>query len=584
MKKWIYMTAATLALAACSNEELPNGEVNNTAEGKQVTVIATLPGTDSRVTLEDVTENDKNIIKVNWKESGETFTVMTTATEMNKDTQTDNVFTQTAGDNFTGTPPTSGQPYYAFYPAVDLWIEDSEAEEGGHNRYWDDYGAITTFSADKVPFDLMFQNGELNEAHTLMYATSEDGTKFDFHHLTAIVRFTLTDLPGSMTDAMFDISWENESSPVGVLDLTQTDVKAMYPTADWNSIPVSALASNGSCTFYAYLPPLAQNTTLNIDCRYNDEESIYICTQQVTLSKDVEAGKFYRLERGMTSEMKPRNMTAGTVEDLKAWVSAYQQFGKINLTLTADIDLTNADLDEADDNSNWPELQLFGATVDGGGHTLTGLKRHAAGSGNVAAMFASVAEGASVKNLHLRNVDFKSSDSEAAGIVVSNSGTVEGCSVSGSVESESEGNLVGGVVASNFGSVNGCYSTASVTGKYSVGGVVGNNEGTVTACYSTGLLTFDGEADSTIGGIVGGNYGSISSCYWDCTGATEGVGWDSTSSLDADAAVKVEGTTTWEAAMNTMNTALGTGFGWQYVANTAAATNEAPLVLQKNDN
>ena len=275
-------------------------------------------------------------------------------------------------------------------------------------------------------------------------------------------------------------------------------------------------------------------------------------------------------------------MTAGNVEELKAWVSACQEYRYgINLTLTADIDLTGADLDEDDANSNWPELSLKSATVDGNGHTLTGLKRHV--TKEAAAMFAFLWEDAAVKNLHLADVDFKSSEYLAAGIVADNGGTVEGCSVSGSVVSEAAGYSAGGVVDTNrsTGIVKGCYSTASVTGKDGAGGVMDQNDGIVTACYSTGALASE---SGLIGGVVEVySEGSISSCFWNCTGATAGVGCDDTETLGDDAAVKVDGTTvTWETAMNVMNTALGASFGWQYVVNTDEATKEAkPLVLVK---
>ena len=123
-----------------------------------------------------------------------------------------------------------------------------------------------------------------------------------------------------------------------------------------------------------------------------------------------------------------------------------------------------------------------------------------------------------------------------------------------------------------------CYSTGNVTatitdGYANVGGVVGiNGQGTVTACYhATGEITSLG--GGRIGGIVGENYiGTVAACYWQNDQA-QGIGEDQTSKGEA---TKVEGSTTWEIAMNAMNAALS-GTGWQYVTGGS----DAPLTLQK---
>ena len=157
MKRNYVWAAALLMLAACSNEDVltttDNPDRGN--EGQRVTVTATLPGNDSRVALQDVTENGKNIIKVAWNESGEAFTVMTTNEQQVTSEENDggNVFIQKGGNQFEGTLPSAvnGQPYYAIYPPVDLYIDENEFQ--GY-CYWDGYVPITSFSATKVPFDL----------------------------------------------------------------------------------------------------------------------------------------------------------------------------------------------------------------------------------------------------------------------------------------------------------------------------------------------------------------------------------------------------------------------------------------------
>lgn len=319
MKKWIYMMAAAATMAACSNEELPSNEVNNSDEVQQVTVTATLPGNDSRVSLEEVEDNGKKIIKVEWNESNETFSVMTTTPLSVSDENDDSkhIFNQIEGDNFNGTLPeaVTGEPYYAFYPGLDM----IRMVEGGEYIWQDGDGPLTSLAATKVPFNLSFQgNGDLSASNTLMYATSEDGTSFDFHHLTAIVKFTLHGLSkDGMNGWNFYIDWDGCGTS-GLLDLTKDNVAEMYPqnsNSSEHDITVGATIEDGSSTFYAYLPPVAQGKTLNISCVFyksdGDDYYEYKYTTSVELNeKAIEAGKFYRVERTMEEVLPMGNKTA----------------------------------------------------------------------------------------------------------------------------------------------------------------------------------------------------------------------------------------------------------------------------------
>ena len=68
-------------------------------------------------------------------------------------------------------------------------------------------------------------------------------------------------------------------------------------------------------------------------------------------------------------------------------------------------------------------------------------------------------------------------------------GTIENCSVSGSVSGTK---CVGGVVgAQKAGSITGCSSSATVKGTVDVGGVAGEKWGSMTACYATGNVTLE---------------------------------------------------------------------------------------------
>ena len=322
-----------------------------------------------------------------------------------------------------------------------------------------------------------------------------------------------------------------------------------------------------------------------------------------------------------------------TAGGLQAWATEMRNdpTQSLNCTLATDIDLTGQD---------WTPIPGYAGTFDGDGKAITGLNINQSTGSNVG-LFASIAEGGTVKNLTLDNVGI-TAGSNVGAIAGENRGTIENCSVSGSVTGLSDNSFVGGIVGWHFGgtitdchssatvegqnyvggiagqsaamlgyaSIIACYSTGSVTatknnttgysyaggvvglnsngailtacyatgdvkgdGDY-VGGVVGDNSSTVTACYhATGNVT--GATEST-GGVAGRNYSSsiLMTCYWDGTVTDDkGIGNDMTGNGKA---TKVDGSITWETAMNAMNEALS-GTGWQYVTGGG----DVPLTLQK---
>ena len=136
----------------------------------------------------------------------------------------------------------------------------------------------------------------------------------------------------------------------------------------------------------------------------------------------------------------------------------------------------------------------------------------------------------------------------------------------------------GGVVGYNGAStLTACYATGSVTvtgdetGSIYVGGVTGNNvSGALTACYHA-AGTVSGP-DGATGGVAGQNFENdilgkctLTACYWNGTVTGDnGIGNDMT---NAGEATKVEGSTTWETAMNAMNNALS-DTSWRYALGT----------------
>ena len=222
------------------------------------------------------------------------------------------------------------------------------------------------------------------------------------------------------------------------------------------------------------------------------------------------AGKFYNItldkDKGYTDDGQG-NYTVTTAEGLKA-VADIANNGNlgINITLTADIDLKGID---------WTPIGIdynhqYTGTFNGDGHTITGLT--VTGSDQYVGLFGHIGSGGTVKDVTLEEVKIESNnDMSAVGGVAGRSyGTLENCSVSGSV---SGSGIAGGVVGYQSGGfLTGCSSSATVNAGGVAGGVAGltDSGATLTACYATGDVTL--ESINSGGNFVGGVVGSNTSC------------------------------------------------------------------------
>ncbi len=250
-------------------------------------------------------------------------------------------------------------------------------------------------------------------------------------------------------------------------------------------------------------------------------------TEERNLSAAItpEAGKFYNItlnkDKGYTDDGQG-NYTVTSAEGLKNLAELVNNGETdINIILTGNITLTG----------EWTPIgdyyNRYTGTFDGGNYTITGLT--VTGSNEYAGLFGYIDVGGTVKDVTLEDVQIATTNSYgyAGGVAgYCYKGTLENCSVSGSVSSNFS---AGGVVGQQFGgSITLCGSSATVKGTGEVGGVAGktDNSATLTACYATRNVTF--ERASTIntfaGGVVGLNgTGSIlTACY--ATGNVTGTG------------------------------------------------------------
>ena len=267
----------------------------------------------------------------------------------------------------------------------------------------------------------------------------------------------------------------------------------------------------------------------------------------------------------------------------------------INITLDKNIDLTGKDwtpIGTSFDNS-------YTGTFDGGGHTITGLTITT--KDQFVGLFGYLNRAGTVKNVVMEGIQITSNHmfGNTGGVAGFSWGTIENCSVSGSVSGTK---CVGGVVgAQKAGSITGCSSSATVKGTVDVGGVAGEKWGSMTACYATGNVTLEidspknlsggglvgfnggsgvlacyatGNVTSTgsstgnvhIGGLFGDNYTTVTACYWK---NNQERGYKT-----APESMKVDGTyVTWENAVDAMNRALQNARSeWRYELKGALPT------------
>ena len=273
----------------------------------------------------------------------------------------------------------------------------------------------------------------------------------------------------------------------------------------------------------------------------------------------------------------------------------------INITLDKNIDLTG---------KNWTPIgtdydNSYTGTFDGSGHTITGLTFTT--NDEYAGLFGWLNRAGTVKNVVMEGVQITSNQiygGSIGGVVGYSWGTIENCSVSGSVSGTV---YVGGVVGAQIGgSITGCSSSATVKGTVDVGGVAGqtNSSATLTACYATGNVIIEinpkkniaggslvgmnagssllacyatGNVTSTgsstgkvhIGGFLGNNYTTVTAGYWK-NNHEQGIGYN----RESTGATKVDGSVvTWQKAVDAMNTALqNAGSEWRYELKGALPT------------
>ena len=561
MKRTIIHTSAAIALllgiAACTQDEagfLPEG-----AEGTSIVFTATgLNPASSAIA------GTRAPVDGNW-EGVQSVAVLMDGTVKAYDV------TPSTVDNTSATL-TSTDPYY--------WTNHNDITV---TAWWPYTAGETTPPAVKVKANQSTQKDF--EGSDLIVADGQTVTygspTLRFTHRTARVTIVLTDYTEGLASVQLTgLSTEGDNP----------DIIVPY--------------DKGSNTYTAIVAPqsVAAGTTF-ITCTFTNGKTFVYKMKNAT---DWQAGGEYTYTVSLTAAKDPGYTIEGngsytvTSADGLMNIAKLVNGGKtdINITLNTNINLTGkgwTPIGTSFDNS-------YKGTFDGGGHTITGLT--VTTNDQFVGLFGYLNRAGTVKNVVMEGIQITSNHMFGCtgGVVGYSWGTIENCSVSGSVSGT---DCVGGVVGSQkAGSIIGCCTSATVKGTHYVGGVAGEKWGTMTACYATGNVTLEiasqknnfgggvvglnggsrvlacyatGNVTSTgsstgnvhIGGFLGDNYTTVTACYWK-NNHEQGIGYN----RESTGATKVDGSVvTWQKAVDAMNTALqNAGSEWRYELNGALPT------------
>ena len=558
MKRTIIHTSAAIALllgiAACTQDEA--GFLQEGAEGTPIVFTAT--GLNPAATA---IANTRSTVDGDWEG------VQSVAVMMDGTVKAYDVTPSTADP--TSATLTSTDPHY--------WTNRKDITV---TAWWPYTAGETTPSAVKVKANQSARKDF--EGSDLIVADGQKVTygspTLRFTHRTARVTIVLTDY----TEGLASVRLTGLSTEGGnPAEITPYD--------------------KGSNTYTALVAPqsVAAGRTF-ITCTFTNGKTFVYKMKNAT---DWQAGGEYTYTVSLTAAKDPGYTIEGngsytvTSADGLMHVADLVNGGKtdINITLDKNIDLTGkgwTPIGTSFDNS-------YKGTFDGGGHTITGLT--VTTNDQFVGLFGYLNRAGMVKNVVMEGIQITSNHMFGCtgGVVGYSWGTIENCSVSGSVSGT---DCVGGVVGSQkAGSIIGCSSSATVKGKHYVGGVAGEKWGTMTACYATGNVTLEiasqknnfgggvvglnggsrvlacyatGNVTSTgsstgnvhIGGLFGDSYTTVTACYWK---NNQERGYKT-----APESTKVDGTyVTWQKAVDAMNTALqNAGSEWRYELTGALPT------------
>ena len=325
------------------------------------------------------------------------------------------------------------------------------------------------YSIANTQMNILFErNTGIEAGRPYFYQFKNDGTTVT-HPTFPLVLIEDTDGGGNY-ELDFDLQGTYEA--VGFTDENRDKIAVL----EGNEIIHQGGPVDGFSCFFSIFPSFDQ-----YGCRT-------VCSLSLEFDRDaglVFTKKLYDSWSGDGSEASPYNIrSAQQLKELQEDFNGTDatrlkgKYFKQGADITFDSSLTN----------NFTPIKNFSAHYDGAGFTISGMKMSLTNHQD-AALFDIIDEGASVKNVIIRNSSFKGYSAAAIATSVFGGSHVENCHVLRDVTIEAE-TAAGGVIAfinNNASLVTGCSSHATVKGYSGVGGVVGSlTNGVVSNCIYLG--------------------------------------------------------------------------------------------------
>ena len=149
-----------------------------------------------------------------------------------------------------------------------------------------------------------------------------------------------------------------------------------------------------------------------------------------------------------------------------------------------------------DEYANWDAIVDFRGSIDGDGHTISGLNTEKSDSSNIG-LFASTVAGSEIKNLII-DAAVVSAGANSGILVGINDGKISNVSLTGNITCT--GNNCGGLVGSGSGLIENSSAISEVNGTNYVGGLCGLYTGEITNSFTNTTLIATGDY---VGGLVG---------------------------------------------------------------------------------
>lgn len=181
---------------------------------------------------------------------------------------------------------------------------------------------------------------------------------------------------------------------------------------------------------------------------------------------------------------------------------------------------------------NWTPINSFRGVYDGQKQTISNLKIDVHDTSTYATAYGLFAEasGGKIKNVILKDINYSitkkgsteyvhggANYSVYVGGICGNYGSIENCTVSGSITVDALSSQVGGICGCTYSDITNCFNSATLTVNLTensaCGGIAGSNSGKITLSTNAGAINASSNKGVSVGGICGINKdGRVQNC------------------------------------------------------------------------